>query len=167
MKNLSKILFIIFAVLIFAATPFAVSSCQTVLHGGIEKVPNEFFGAWRVVSHRKTTDSPVTFREKNIDIWNLSSANNVITLSNPFSGAEAQISVREVRGNYIEFVKIGKYDNKIITDKVKLEIKGNYFSGTDELNLKTLSDVDKSVIKNEHATYSLSGERISGQEITR
>ena len=122
MKNLSKILFIIFAVLTFAASPFAGSSCQTVLHGGIEKVPNEFFGGWRVVSHRKTTDSPVTFREKNIDIWNLSSANNVITLSNPFSGAEAQISVREVRGNYIEFVKIGKYDNKIITDKVKLEI---------------------------------------------
>ena len=167
MKNLSKILFIIFAVLTFAASPFAVSSCQTVLHGGIEKVPNEFFGGWRVVSHRKTTDSPVTFREKNIDIWNLSSENNVITLSNPFSGAQAQINVREVRGNYVEFVKTGKYDNKLLTDRGKLEVKGNKFSGTDELTLKTISDVDKSVIKDEHATYALTGERISGQEITK
>ncbi len=162
-----KILFTVCSILLITTCPFVISSCQTVLHGGIEKVPNEFFGAWRVVSHRTTTDSPVTFREKNIDIWNLSSENNVITLSNPFSGAQAQINVREVRGNYVEFVKTGKYDNKLLTDRVKLEVKGNKFSGTDELTLKTISDVDKSVIKDEHATYALTGERISGQEITK
>lgn len=162
-----KILFTICSILVIITCPLMISSCQTVLHGGIEKVPNEFFGAWRVVSHRTTTDSPVTFREKNIDIWNLSSENNVITLSNPFSGAQAQINVREVRGNYVEFVKTGKYDNKLLTDRAKLEVKGNKFSGTDELTLKTISDVDKSIIKNEHATYTLTGERISGQEITK
>lgn len=167
MKIYKKILFIVCLLVIIFSCSLIIVNSQTVLHGGIEKVPNEFFGAWRVVSHLKSTDSPVTFREKNVDIWNLSSSNNVITLSNPFSGAQAQISVHEARGNYVEFSKTGKYDNKILTDKVRLEIKNNSFFGTDELNLKTISNIDNKVIKDEHATYTLKGERISGQEITR
>ena len=138
---------------------------QTVLKGFIEKVPDTFFGSWRVASYRVDTDSPISFKEKGVDLWNLSIENGVINLSNPFSGAMAEIKVEEASMNSVTFTKIGKYDNKILTDKVSITINGDNFSGTDELKLDTISDVDGSIRKTETAIYSIKGEKIAGQSV--
>lgn len=145
----------------------SVSAQQVVLQGFVEKVPDGFFGTWRVVSQRIKTDSPAIFQQKGVDLWNLSLDNNVINLSNPFSGATAQIEVQKVNNNRVEFTKKGKYGNKILTDTVNISIEGDNFTGIDTLLLETISDVDGSVRKTEMAKYSIKGERIAGQSVGR
>ncbi len=145
----------------------SVAAEQSVLlKGGIEKVPNTFFGSWRVVSTRTATDSPVTFKQKGLDLWNLSQDNNVIKLNNPFSGASAEVKIQNVSNNRVEFTKNGKYGNKMLSDTVKITISGDKFTGVDIIKLETLSDVDGSIRKTETAKYEITGERISGQSIT-
>ena len=122
MKLILKILFV------FSFFILGISSSEAfLLKGSVEKIPDTFFGSWRVVSKLKSTDSPVTFKLKGVDLWNLSQENNVIKLSNPFSGATADISIKDVSGNSISFTKIGQYDNKIVTDSVSILLNENNF----------------------------------------
>lgn len=154
-------------ILIFIVSLLCVSVTVNakVLKGGITAVPKAFFGSWRVVSKLIDTDSPVIFKEKGVDLWNLSRENDVITLSNPFSGAVAQIQVDSVVDCNVVFTKSGNYGNKILTDKVSISIKGDSFDGVDVLKLDTISDVDGKIIKSETAKYSIKGEKIAGQSV--
>jgi hypothetical protein len=141
------------------------SNSEQILQGYIQKVPENFYGTWRVKAKRIETDSPETFKEKTIDLWNISTSNNVIKLCNPFSGAEAEIFIDASTQNSVEFTKSGKYDNKNLTDKVNISIQGDSFTGIDTLRLDTISDVDGSIRKSVTAKYSIKGERLSGQSI--
>ncbi len=132
-----------------------------VLTGGVTAVPESFFGTWRVVSTLVDTDS-VIFKENNLDLWNLSRLGDVITLCNPFNGAEANITVDKVNGSYIVFKKTGKYSGKDLTDVVEIKLIGDTFSGTDTLKLDTYSNVTGKIIKTETAKYNIKGEKISG-----
>lgn len=152
----------------------SITSCEAtelnVYKGGIsvvERVPPAFFGTWRVSSLLKSTDSPSTFKKNNIDIWNLSKQGDVVTLSNPFSGANASITLTYADANAIKFAKNDKYDGKILTDTVELNLDNDKFSGVNTLLLETLSDVDNSVIKSVTATYVLKGEKIAGETIIK
>lgn len=142
-----------------------VSAEQILLKGFVEKVPDSFFGTWRVVSQRIETNSPAVFQQKGVDLWNLSMENNVINLSNPFSGAAAQIEIQSVNNNKVEFTKKGKYGNKMLTDTVNISITGDNFTGVNTLLLETISDVDGSVRKTETAKYAIKGERLAGQSV--
>lgn len=152
-------------VVICLLTVGSVFANQTMLKGSVEKVPDTFFGAWRVGSIRLDTDAPFSFKEKSVDLWNLSIENGVITLSNPFSGAKAEISVDYAVDNKVNFTKVGKYDNKILTDKVSIDIDDNKFIGQNEIKLDTISTVDGSIRKTETAIYSIKGEKIAGQSV--
>jgi len=131
----------------------------------IEQVPNSFYGNWRVTAKLSETSSPQKFKQNSVDLWNLSRENNVINLSNPFSGASASITVSYVDNNIIKFSKTGDYDNMRLTDTVELKLNGDKFSGVNRLILETISDINNSVIKKETATYTLQGEKISGTSI--
>ena len=98
---------------------------QTVLKGFVEKVPDTFFGSWRVASYRVDTDSPISFKEKGVDLWNLSIENGVINLSNPFSGAMAEIKVEEARQN-VKLVKKSYFPT--ITAEGQYQIGGRTFT---------------------------------------
>ncbi len=154
--------FLLIFVFLLISVPYSVAK---VLKAGVSFVPEGFYGSWRVVSQRVETDSPVTFKEKGLDLWNLSQENDVITLSNPFSGASAQIQVSRADKNSVVFSKNGKYDNKILIDTVSITINGESFTGVDELKLDTVSDVDGKIIKSERAKYSIKGEKIAGQSV--
>ncbi|MBQ8458930.1 hypothetical protein IJ541_02375 [bacterium] len=160
MKKIFKFLAIL-AIFFLSLTSFA----QTVLKGSVVKVPDKFFGTWRVVSKCVETDSPIIFKEKGLDLWNISQINDVIKLSNPLTGASAQIRVENVAKDRVEFIKTGKYNNKLLTDKVSISIIEDSFTGYDTLKLETISDIDGSVVKTETAKYSIKGERIAGQSV--
>lgn len=134
---------------------------ETLLKGSVEIVPDNFLGVWRVTSKLVDTNSPVIFKEKGIDLWNISRVNDVIYLSNPFSGASAEVEVNKADREKIIFTKTGNYDNKILTDTVNVTIKGNSFTGVDELELKTVSDINGKIMKTEKARYSVTGEKLS------
>lgn len=174
MRILNKIILslaIITFVLIFTEKTGLNSNmvyADTTLKTGIsliENVPQNLFGTWRVAAVIKETDSPEVFRPKSADLWNLSRKNNVMNLSNPFTGASADLSVEFVKGNMIRFTKEGVSDNKKLTDTVEIKLNGDKFSGINKLTLRTLSSVDGSTIKTQSAVYVLVGEKISGMSV--
>lgn len=127
-----------------------------------EMVPDALFGTWRINSSLQETNARGFFKPNNIDLWNISRSNSVITLDNPFSGAKASISVTEVEGNKVVFEKEGRYDNKILSDKVELYLDGDKFKGVNYLKLTTISEIDGRIMDTQTAEYSLMGDRVAG-----
>lgn len=139
-----------------------------VLEAGIsaDYVPKALFGSWRVTAKLDKTNSPSTFRPQSVDFWNLSRIGDTIKLENPFSGANAEISVQTVEGNIVVFSKKLPYQgNKVLTDTVTLRLDNNNFSGINTLKLESFSLVDNHLLKIETATYHITGEKVSGDSV--
>ncbi|MCI5888423.1 MAG: hypothetical protein MRZ62_02765, partial [Brachyspira sp.] len=86
-------------VLVMGVSQVAFAETPTVLKAGVSlvrEVPPALMGTWRVAAALKSTDSPTNFKKTSVDIWNLSRNNDVINLSNPFTGATASINVSYV-----------------------------------------------------------------------
>ncbi len=158
MSKLIKFILLFFITVICCSASFAHNE-TTVLSGEVTMIPRTFYGTWRVVSSKIDSDSNI-FKEKSLDIWNLSRTGNVISLCNPFNGAKAEITIERVEANDIVFTKIGNYGKKILTDKVELSIDNDSFTGTNTIKLDTYSD--GKLIKTETATYKIRGEKIAG-----
>lgn len=154
-------------ILIIFLTVSCVLADGTVLKTGIsiDKIPKDFYGTWRVSSKLISTNTEGLFKENSVDLWNLSRVGDVITLDNPFSGANASITVNEVRDRAIKFRKTGDYDTKKLTDTVQLVLGKETFKGVNNLKFDTISEVDGHVLKTEWAIYNLTGEKISGENI--
>lgn len=140
---------------------------QTVLQTGVEvkHVPNSFYGNWKVYSKLISTNNEGMFKEKNIDFWNISRANDVIKLENPFSGASQTVTVKDVKTDFIKFTKVGNYQGKTLTDEVTIKLGKDSFWGENDLKLETLSDIDGHVMKTDRASYQIKGEKLSGTSI--
>lgn len=158
MGKLIKFILLFFITVICCSASFAHNE-TTVLSGEVTMIPRTFYGTWRVVSSKIDSDSNI-FKEKSLDIWNLSRTGNVISLCNPFNGAKAEITIERVEANDIVFTKTGNYGKKILTDKVELSIDNDSFTGTNTIKLDTYSD--GKLIKTETATYKIRGEKIAG-----
>ena len=154
----------IFLMLLFQCSSFAE---EFTLQAGvsINDIPKAFFGSWRVNAKLEDTNSYATFKPQSTDLWNLSRIGDKVTLSNPFSGANAEISVKTIEGNLIVFSKKAPYDNKVLIDTVTIRLNDNSFTGINDLQLESYSLVDKHLMKVEHATYKISGETISGESL--
>ena len=140
----------------------------TVLEAGvsIEHVPKALYGSWRVNAKLDETNSPISFRPQSIDFWNISRINDIIKLENPFSGANAEISVQTVENNLVVFSKRLPYQgNKVLTDTVTIRLNNNEFSGINTLRLESFSLIDNHLMKTETATYHITGEKISGDNV--
>lgn len=169
MKIINKkfLIIVILALIIGFYGIISPANTHPVLKGSVSAVPQAMYGLWRVVSNRIDTDSPISFKEKGLDLWNLSLENDVIILSNPFSGASAKVEINSVENNSVVFTKKGKYGNKNLTDTVRIKINQESFEGIDELRLDTVSEVNGKVIKTETAKYKLQGEKIAGESILK
>lgn len=163
---MKKIFFTIFTLFIISSAVFAE---DIILSTGvsINEIPKAFFGSWRVMAKLADTNSYGTFKPQSTDLWNLSRVGDKITLSNPFSGANAEISVKTVEGNLVVFSKRAPYDNKVLTDTVTIRLSNNSFSGINYLTLESYSLVDNHLMKTEHAKYIIKGEKISGESILK
>lgn len=156
----------IFFMLLIQCSSFAE---EFTLQAGvsINDIPKAFFGSWRVNAKLEDTNSYATFKPQSTDLWNLSRVGDTVTLSNPFSGANAEISVKTIEGNLIVFSKKAPYDNKVLIDTVTIRLNDNSFTGINDLQLESYSLVDKHLMKVEHAKYKISGEKISGESILK
>ena len=156
-------------IFILALFFFLSNSVQaTILEAGvsIEHVPKALYGSWRVNAKLDETNSPISFRPQSIDFWNISRFNDIIKLENPFSGANAEISVQMVENNLVVFSKRLPYQgNKVLTDTVTIRLNNNEFSGINTLRLESFSLIDNHLMKTETATYHITGEKISGDNV--
>ena len=159
----------ILVLLVFILSALPLMAEEVILSTGIaiNDIPKAFFGSWRVTAKLADTNSYGTFKPVSTDMWNLSRVGDKITLSNPFSGANAEISVKAVEGNLVVFSKKAPYDNKILIDTVTIRLTGNTFSGINDLMLESYSLVDNHLMKTEHAKYTIKGEKISGESILK
>ena len=150
---------------------FAIQTAQAaVLEAGVsvEEIPEAFFGSWRVKATLENTNSYSTFKPQSMDFWNLSKVGDRVVLDNPFSGANAEISVQTIEGNLVVFSKKLPYDgNKVLTDTVTLRLGENEFSGINSLTLESYSLVDNHLMKTETAIYQIKGEKIAGESIIK
>ncbi|MBP7211317.1 hypothetical protein KBA27_00625 [bacterium] len=160
---MKKFILTIITLFVMASAVFAEG---VILQGGvsIDKVPKSLYGEWRVSASLISTNSPYTFKESSLDLWNLSRVGNVVTLENPFNGAKSSITINKAEGNLIKFKKIGNYDGKILSDVVQLTLSKDRFVGTNYLTIQTLS-ASKTLLKSERATYKIYGEKIAGSSI--
>ncbi len=149
--------------LIFLMLP-QVNAEDKVLSAGIsiEEVPKALFGTWRITAKLEETNSPGTFKPQSADIWNLSRCGDVLMLSNPFTGANAELSIHSAEGNLVIFSKKAPYDNKILIDTVSIRIDKTNFSGINTLTLDSYSLIDNHLLKSEFARYVINGEKVSG-----
>ena len=150
---------------IFLAIPVLAEEFTLKAGVSVNDVPKAFFGSWRVIAKLEDTNSYGTFKPQSVDFWTLSRVGDKITLSNPFTGANADVSLRTVEGNLIVFTKKAPYDNKILTDTITLRISDNNFSGINTLSLESYSLVDNHIMKTETARYVIKGEKISGESV--
>lgn len=150
---------------------FAIQNAQAaVLEAGVsvEEIPEAFFGSWRVRATLENTNSYSTFKPQSMDFWNLSKVGDRVVLDNPFSGANAEISVQTIEGNLVVFSKKLPYDgNKVLTDTVTLRLGEKEFSGINSLKLESYSLVDNHLMKTETAIYQIRGEKIAGESIIK
>ena len=145
---------------------FVLASDKTLQAGiSINDIPKAFFGSWRVTAKLEDTNSYSTFKPSSVDFWTLSRVGDKVTLSNPFSGAKAEVSFKTVEGNLIVFSKKAPYDNKMLTDTITLRLSDDTFSGINSLTLESFSLVDNHLMKTESARYIINGVKISGESI--
>lgn len=163
MKNVLCLIIIIFNIM----SGVVLASDNITLSAGVSvnDVPKTFFGSWRVTAKLDDSNSYGTFKPQSVDLWTLSRTGDIINLSNPFTGANADITVKIVEGNLIVFSKKAPYDNKMLTDTVSIRLDKNSFTGINSLTLESFSLVDGHVIKTETARYLIKGEKISGENI--
>ena len=162
-----KRLVCVFIIYILALCNAGFADETKILSAGVSvnEVPKVLFGTWRINAKLDDTNSYSTFKPQSADVWTLTKTGDKITLSNPFTGATAEVSVRAVEGNLVVFSKKAPYDNKVLTDTVSIRIDKNNFEGINTLTLETLSIVDGHVIKTENARYLIKGEKIAGENI--
>ena len=161
-----KKIFAILLTILFMPCSFTPAEEFTLKAGvSINDVPKALFGSWRVSAKLEDSNSYGTFKPQSIDFWTLSREGDKVTLSNPFSGANAEVSIKTVEGNLIVFSKKAPYDNKMLTDTITIRLSDSTFTGLNTLCLESFSRVDNHLMKTETARYTIKGEKISGDSI--
>ena len=133
----------------------------------IDEVPKAIFGSWSVRAEIVNSSNYGLFKPKSTDLWNLSRVGNVINLSNPFTGASADVSINAAQGNVVSFTRKVDFDNKVLTDVVTIRLNNNTFSGINDIKLEQVSSVDGHVMKSDTARYEIRGEKISGETVLK
>lgn len=160
---MKKILFILLSLFLM----FSSTAKSAVIEGSVsmsDKVPKEFFGDWKVVSVcTKSTDKEL-MNSKSIDIWVLSRTGDTISLSNPLSGARAQITVDDIKGKTVKFEKKTFFPDEESIETPILTLQGDNFTGTDKISIKTFQN--GKLIKEDYVEYQVKGTKISGSGIS-
>lgn len=140
-----------------------VTDKEGALQGGISlsnDLPEEFYGTWSVISTLVKTNNPELFRMRSSDIWTFQRENDIITLSNPVSGAIASITVNEVRDKTAVFTRESKDMDSIETETPEITVNGDSFSGTDLIIIKHFKSGKR--IRTDVVKYKVRGYKISG-----
>lgn len=167
MKNLLKFI-LLPLILTIALIPVIAQDTFTLKAGvSIEEVPEAIFGSWSVQAKIIESDNYKMFKPKSTDLWNISRLGNVLNLSNPFTGASADVSLNAAQGNVVSFTRIVDYDNKKLTDVVTVRLGKNSFSGINDIKLEEFSLIDNHLMNSNTAKYEIKGEKLSGGDVLK
>ena len=160
---MKKLLFILFSVVCMCM----LQAGAQVIEGNIsmsDKVPEEFFGDWKVSAYCTRTTNKEYFDSTSMDIWTMSRVGDVITLMNPLSGAKAEITVNDVKGKTVKFEKKTVYPDEVSVETPILTLQGDNFTGVDKISIKTYQN--GKLLKEDYVEYQVKGTKISGAPIS-
>ena len=162
MKKFVLILFL------FLSLIMSSSFCTAMtITGGIsatDRVPVGFFGSWKVMAVRVQTTNQNMFAPYSVEIWNLSKQNDIITLTNPISGATASITVKDATTDTFVFQRItGEKGDETVTETAKLTLNNENFTGIDTMVVRYYKN--GVITKTENVEYKLKAYKISGKAI--
>ncbi len=159
---MKRIITLIFVIVLSSCANLNIAQAM-MLKTGIslsDQVPKGFFGSWKITSVMTYSNNPKIFNEVTTDYWNLSKEGDVITLSNPISGAQASVTVEDVQGNRIKFTHITKGKNAKMTEMPDLTLNGENFSGTDKIIIEKYKYGEK--ISEDIVEYKITAEKMYG-----
>jgi len=146
----------------------AVVPVKGVLSGTVAKskeLPHEFYGTWSVSSVVLETNEPETYYGRGSDVWTLQKDKDVITLSNPSTGASASITVDEVKGLSATFTRVENTDKFKEHEQVNITVYEDNFYGSDSIQIEHYKKgkyLYTSIVK-----YDVTGKKISGPAIKK
>lgn len=143
--------------------PQKVFADSIVLQAGVsmsDRIPQGFFGTWKIQSTIKESSNSKMFNNITTDFWNLSKTGDVITLTNPISGAEASLTIQDVKNNQIKFTHISENKNAKMTETPTLTLNGENFFGTDRIVVEKFVNGKK--ISEDYVIYDIKAQKISG-----
>ena len=146
---------------------FAMPTFSEPLHGGVsmlDRLPNELYGSWEVVSVQTYTNNKSLSAPMGIDYWNIYRTNDVLTLENPKTNARASVTVKSVKKNRITFIRTAKKENEEVIETPTITIVGEDFWGTDKMVMKKYKD--GSLIRTDVVEFSIRGKKTGGQSTT-
>ncbi len=132
------------------------------LEGSVTKndeVPEDFYGVWLVSAQQVSCTNPDLYNSTSVEVWTLTKNNNIIILTNPFSGASAAINVEEVQGNTVKFSRVSQEFDEIGYESPTLTINGETFEGVDEMVIKRVNH--RQVLSEDIIKYRIKGKKIS------
>lgn len=103
------------------------------------------------------------FAPSSVEIWNLSKLNDVITLTNPISGASASITVKDATSDTFTFQRVTGDGEETVTETAKLILNGANFTGSDTMVVRTRKK--GMPVKVENVKYTLKAYKVSGSDI--
>ncbi len=160
---MKKILFVLLSLVCL----FCLPCYSKVIVGNIsltDNVPTEFFGDWKVVSVCTKSTNTEYFDSTSVDIWRLTRNGDTITLTNPMSGARADVQVNDVKGNTVKFEKKSYFPDEESIETPILTLQGDNFFGVDKISIKTYKN--GKLIKEDYVEYKVKGTRISGIDLS-
>lgn len=161
-----KKIFVLLLIFLFLAVDAPVLAEGMVLKAGVslsDQVPKGFFGSWKITSVMTYSNNSKIFNEVTTDYWNLSKQGDVITLSNPLSGAEASVTLEDVKGNQIKFTHVTEGRNARMTETPTLTLNGENFSGTDKIIIEKYKYGEK--ISTDVVVYKITASKLSGNSV--
>ena len=137
-----------------------------VLKGSVSvgDFPVEYYGAWKVINTLVETNNPDKFLSKSSDYWVFERTGDVITLSNPISGAKASITIREIQGKTAVFERVKDSKDFYEAETVEITVDGDYFQGTDMIIMNTYFKDGKRVNIQDVVKYKVRGYRLSDSD---
>lgn len=105
--------------------PFQLKATQTY------QLPPEMYGQWAVTATLLETDMTGSFPPVVHDIWQFEQAGNVVSLSNPNTGAYATIHVDRVQNNWATFHHrvVIKAHRKYLLEQPSIRVSGDRMLG--------------------------------------
>ncbi len=159
---MKQFILILLILILSSVEPKTLAETMT-LQAGVsmsDRVPQGFFGTWKIKSTIRESSNSKMFNNITTDFWNLSKVGDVITLTNPISGAEASLTIEDVKNNQIKFTHISENKNAKMTETPTLTLNGENFYGTDRIVIEKFKNGEK--ISEDYVIYDIKAQKISG-----
>ena len=138
---------------------------QVPLKGTVSEslyLPPAMYGQWTVAGTLMDTNVPEHSKQTTQDIWTLERVGDKVVVSNPATGATAEVQVEAVQDNTATFQRVVLADSRrFFTETVTVTVNGQTMSGTTYKQFKYLNR-DGRLSRQLYARFHLEAERISG-----